>query len=424
MNVFCQNCGLTIALPEQARAAGAAFTCPRCHHGNLVAAAASVTLGAPHSPHPQGVQSSRGSHRVLGALFVLSMTLWAPYIALLIALVLGAWAGIALGRRGPAAPRSQMGYPVAALAFSVALAGGAVAKLAGEYKESERKAEAERAENREAARLAAEKAAEERQAAATKAGRDAALRANAWAKAAEFNGRLDKVQSAMAKQSWRSALDELESMSTTAEELKALDPSPPEFPPVLERYKTLDHQVRPVAEALGALDRTTQMIVRADESVKGTKDGSTWSSAKTTWQEAKRTLDRLDSSAPSVRGYLPEGLAQMSRDLDARLKRAERYADPYELKLAELEGLRILCGDAPQGCGGGWDGECIGTKSAFKRISHDPGSVDVEDCTQPALTKDHCWVSECTVRAKNAFGAKVVSRYRFGFSTLGVEVLQ
>lgn len=431
MNVFCQSCGLSIALPDQARSGGATFICPRCHHRNVVASTASVsplsmTVGdAPPNPTHQAPQSSQGSGMIIGALIVFSMALWAPILALLIAVVLGILSIMALRKRGRVAlSRTQSIHPIAALVFAIVVIGGAGARLAGEQQAGERKAQAERAAKEEAARLAAEKAAEERHAAAMQASKDAELRANAPAKAAEFNASLDEIQSAMAKEEWASALSKLESLSASADVLKTLDPPPAEFPPVLKRYEDLEQQVRPVAEALAMLDEATKKIVRADESVQGTKDGATWSAAKQIWQEAKSKIEVLDASPPAVRGFLPEGLAQMSRDLDARLKRAKRYADPYESELAEREALKVLCGDPPAGCGGGWDGECIGTKAAFKKIAHDPGSVDVENCTQPRLTKEHCWVSECTVRAKNALGAKVVSRHRFGFSTLGVEVLQ
>lgn len=353
------------------------------------------------------------------------MVIWAPTFALLIGFGLGAWAVLTLQKQGRIKLFGNQGiHPLAVLTFAVALFGGSVAKLIGEHKNEQIRAQAEMAQRAEAAQRAAQRAAEEQRVAAQQSGHEAALRAAAPAKAAEFNSQLDKVQSAMAREEWTSALHELESLSLRAEEMKALEPSPPEFPPVLERYEKLDKKVRPVADAIRALERTKKQIAEADDSVKGTKDGATWLAAKKTWQEAKSTLESLDASAPSVRGYLPDYLTNLSRDMDARLKRAKRYADPYESKLAEAEALRILCGDPPAGCGGGWDGECIGTKSAFKRVAHDPRSVDVEDCSQPVLTKEHCWVSECTVRAKNMLGAKVVSRERFGFSTLGIEVLR
>ena len=374
-----------------------------------------VTLGAPrptHSNH-QTAQSSSGSGWLIAALVVFSMAIWAPGLALLIGFGLGTWSVLTLRKQGRIAlSRSRNIHPIAMLAFAVAVGGGSVAKLVGEYKDNQRREQAEIAQKDEAARHAAERAAEEQRIAARQAEHDAALRNGAPTKAAEFNSELDNVQSAMAKEEWISALDALESLAPKAEEMKALEPSPPEFPPVLERYQKLDQQVRPVADAIRSLEQTTKRIAEADESVKGTKDGATWLAAKKTWQEAKSTLESLDASDPSVRGYLPDYLTNLSRDMDARLKRAKRYADPYESKLAEAEALRILCGDPPAGCGGGWDGECIGTKTAFKRVAHDPGSVDVENCSQPVLTKEHCWVSECTVRAKNMFGAKVVSRKR------------
>ena len=98
---------------------------------------------------------------------------------------------------------------------------------------------------------------------------------------------------------------------------------------------------------------------------------------------------------------------------------AEKRRD--EKEQATAAALAALCGDKPV-CSA-WDGECIGIKSAIKRVAHDPDSIDVENCTGPVLTDDNCWVTTCDVRGKNAFGALILNRKKFSMSKLGVSEL-
>lgn len=72
--------------------------------------------------------------------------------------------------------------------------------------------------------------------------------------------------------------------------------------------------------------------------------------------------------------------------------------------------LRARCGPKPRV--GGLDGELAGAANAVRNVAHDPDSVDVARCTDPALT-ERCWVSTCNVRAKNTFGALVLQRMVF-----------
>ena len=52
----------------------------------------------------------------------------------------------------------------------------------------------------------------------------------------------------------------------------------------------------------------------------------------------------------------------------------------------------------------------------IKQTAHDPDSIDVENCTQPVMSGEACWLFGCDVRGKNAFGAKVFSRKRYSYS--------
>lgn len=48
-----------------------------------------------------------------------------------------------------------------------------------------------------------------------------------------------------------------------------------------------------------------------------------------------------------------------------------------------------------------------------KSGAHDPGSIDVANCSEPVLMGGACWVTTCEVRGTNALGAKVLNRMRF-----------
>ena len=310
------------------------------------------------------------------------------------------------------------------LGFGALLIGAAINSLAARAAQREAAEQAERNAQERRDREAAEKLAEDQRVAAEAATRDIRLRAEAGPVSAAFNKSLDDVQASIAASDWQAAQKQLNALAPQADAFKALTPTPTEYHGVLERYAKMQAQVSPLAPLAAKLANARELSARANQLTSGTKDGETWSQAKSLWLEALQDVEAIESSDPSVRAQVSEGLPALRRSIEASLKKARRYADPYERELAELAALKVLCGDAPVGCGGGWDGECIGAKSAFKRIAHDPDSVDVENCSTPVLTRKHCWVSECTVRAKNAFGGKTAKTHTFSFSTLGVEVVE
>jgi len=320
--------------------------------------------------------------------------------------------------------KNSLPAAIGTLCFGVLLIGGAINSLVERAAQREAAEQAERNAQERRDREAAEKLAEEQRIAAEAVARDIRLRAEAGPVSAAFNKSLDDAQSSIAASEWQQAQKQLDDLAPQADSFKALTPTPPEYHGVLERYATMHSKVSPLAPLAARLANARNLSARANELTSGTKDGETWSQAKSLWLEALQDVEVVESSDPSVRSQLSDELPALRRSIDVSLKKARRYADPYERELAELAALKVVCGDAPVGCGGGWDGECIGAKSAFKQIAHDPDSVDVENCSAPVLTKKHCWVSECTVRAKNAFGAKIAKTHTFRFSTLGVEVVE
>lgn len=103
------------------------------------------------------------------------------------------------------------------------------------------------------------------------------------------------------------------------------------------------------------------------------------------------------------------------KEVQAIYRRNEAEAD-RRLKArsdAEAKALETQCGSRP--AISPLDGGSIAAEEYVKRSAHDPGSVDVERCTEPKVNPSTCWTTTCDVRATNALGAKVLNQVRFSF---------
>jgi hypothetical protein len=119
---------------------------------------------------------------------------------------------------------------------------------------------------------------------------------------------------------------------------------------------------------------------------------------------------------------------QMAEEREAKRKedRAKRKADKEEKErqatAAAEEVERAYCGPEPERSA--WDGTYDGVERYFKEIANDPDSVDFSGCTGMTLRgPPACWVTVCNVRAKNAFGAKILKQVIFAKSTRGWKML-
>lgn len=130
---------------------------------------------------------------------------------------------------------------------------------------------------------------------------------------------------------------------------------------------------------------------------------------------------QLVDDLAAVNGIQDPERRTMRREIRATARAIERRRREIRgpvREAAEALALRTICGNRPSV--GGWDGELLGSESYMRRTAHDPGSIDVENCTQPVLTRRNCWVSECTVRGRNAFGAMVANTVRFSVGAAGI----
>ncbi|MEI9937441.1 MAG: DUF4190 domain-containing protein [Pseudomonadota bacterium] len=102
-------------------------------------------------------------------------------------------------------------------------------------------------------------------------------------------------------------------------------------------------------------------------------------------------------------------------EVQAVYRRHETAADE-RLKAtadAEASALEAQCGPKPHMSP--VDGGSIEAEEFVKRTANDPGSVDVERCTDPVLKTGACWMTKCDVRGKNAFGAEILNEMEFTF---------
>lgn len=136
--------------------------------------------------------------------------------------------------------------------------------------------------------------------------------------------------------------------------------------------------------------------------------------------EKEEALDGQLEALDAVDAAAREGHERELRDMRRRVERARRsnHASAERLRRERIMHLArlALCGDAPTV--GGWDGELLGAEHFIARSAHDPDSIDVENCTTPALAvnRNHCWLSTCDVLGRNAFGAMIRNRMQFEVS--------
>jgi cell division protein FtsB len=456
MQIHCFHCRAPMHVPDQAAHFGGIFSCPNCRAVNTVGFVAPPiypTQPTLASAYPLPQQQRKPPSRAGGILavvvgvaigsFVLASL--APWLAMFIGLSTCSVALIYIIHE-PLRLRTnrllKLERPSRVLTSFVALgmAGWSFLVLFGmglwvatggpERQQAEREArqnelEAQKA-RQEQERQEAERLAEEERvaaAAAAKAARDAELRANIDKAAADYESGLDEARALVDEGRWAEANAKIGATSAAMTEYQALDPVPASISKLMAREKEMAAQVEPIVLLLQASDRLERSMKRAAEMTKGTKHGEVWTVAQQLWEEALRDIELLEAAARELKSYVPRDLSKRRKPVEAALRKADGIVAKYEQEKLERAAYLAICGERPQGCGGGWDGECIGTEPAFKRVAHDPSDVDVENCSQPVLTKDDCWHSTCTVIARNGFGARVRQRYVFRFSKLGVEVV-
>lgn len=123
---------------------------------------------------------------------------------------------------------------------------------------------------------------------------------------------------------------------------------------------------------------------------------------------------QLLADREALRGVADPDRRTRRRELRAAAQSVERRMRGIRSDVraaAERAALSAVCGDTPPMLSA-WDGELVGSERYLAASAHDPGSIDVEHCTNPVLTRA-CWITTCEVRGRNAFGMRVLNRVRF-----------
>lgn len=297
--------------------------------------------------------------------------------------------------------------------------------------------------NREAARKEEQKAAVH----AAKA-REAELaaraleerRAKAPAVAAAWKKELDEALASAQQGEARSALERArkveEVISSEQRELGA--------PPVAAISDAAQHLRNTVAEieAYVQVIDAVESIPEALERAKTAVSARMWLAADAAYEEVLSKVEYLQGLGAPLSAQVPEefDLVTKRRQAEAGRRRIagavateKRRIEREKAKEAKAEeerkekerqaaAYRAVCGEEP--VRSGWDGEIVGLEAHIGQFAHDPGSIDVENCTKPVLSKDSCWVFTCQVRGKNAFGALVMNQHVYAKSVAGFEQLK
>jgi hypothetical protein len=225
-----------------------------------------------------------------------------------------------------------------------------------------------------------------------------------------------------------SASQRLNELETRLRVFGELQPAPAEIADRVQKIIVLRETLDAVAKAGAATDAAADLAAKKDWIAADDQ----FALARAQWDthpEVMVTLTRATTTGE------PAALDVEAEKADIERKR-RRIAQPVATARARLEVQRkkeakerdeeaafaAICGPKPS-CGG-WDGECIGLERAVKETANDPDSIDVEACSDPRLTREHCWVTTCNVRGRNAFGALILLRKTFSMSKLGIEEIR
>jgi hypothetical protein len=96
------------------------------------------------------------------------------------------------------------------------------------------------------------------------------------------------------------------------------------------------------------------------------------------------------------------GVSRLQARVERRASRIERRVERAVRERAEAQAYRRLCGSRPTRSN--WDHGFGVIERTLRSAAHDPGSIDVENCSYPTMSDDNCWQTDCSVRGNNPFG--------------------
>jgi len=131
---------------------------------------------------------------------------------------------------------------------------------------------------------------------------------------------------------------------------------------------------------------------------------------KMTIKEKKRKEKKLLAELKKI----PSSEIYTNRDkykeLYLMFKTNKKYKNKFKYYSNKIKTLESKIGAIP--LISPWDGVPYVVKRYIKRIANDPDSIEFEGCTTITYS-DTGWNTMCKVRGKNAFGAKILTIYKF-----------
>lgn len=390
---------------------------------SFVAPASAPTVIAPTRASPPMSTEQKAAIALfsLGSLVALVLCLIHGMFGVLLGLSLIVWAIIAeLKRRRsllafvfarPASLLMSGGLVAMGLAFSTC---GAVVLVGSQAVEAERRQAAE------SARRADEEKTRKR----------AALEQELPSKLKSWRGTLERAQATADRGNPSDAHRQAEGVRKEIEDSRLAlgDPEPPELAAAAKDAKQRAERLKAHADLLEGVAAIDTNIAKGKEHQKNRE----WLEADKAFDAALELVSLMEKAPAPARAYLPKDFdpAKKRRETERHkmsiagpVAREKKRLEQEAEKRKQAEAYAALCGTAPTISA--WDGEVVGLESALKETAHDPDSIDVEHCTTPVLTGKICWVFSCDVRGKNMFGAKILLRKKFSYSTaLGFQELE
>jgi hypothetical protein len=201
---------------------------------------------------------------------------------------------------------------------------------------------------------------------------------------------------------------------------------PPTVPELAAARSDLQAVAQGYSDWMSLLDEV-RTVTEQESAGKASVQKAKWLAADGAYAAALSALDQIQSADAKVSAHLPATfkpalerttLEQLRKaitpQVNAEKKRLEREEAQRKAKADKEAAYAALCGDKPTISS--WDGEVVGLESHLRETANDPDSIDVEQCTNPQLTTDNCWVMTCNVRGKNGFGALILLRKTYYYS--------
>lgn len=261
--------------------------------------------------------------------------------------------------------------------------------------EADRQAEQVRAAERAAAERAA---AEQRE--AERVARQQQLRQEAQQRLASIAQQLDAAEGQINAGDYAAASTALATPLAAAGELAGMPNPPTGASEALQRAQAANQRAQAFISARQHIEAATTAAATAR------------ANAQENALHAQQQIDDAVTALGTIQGETADtfraDISRARRDLERASRSIAPQVRRQEREIARLAELMVRCGTRPTDLR-------VRAESAslMRQAAHDPGSIDVDNCSAPQLDDRACWTWACNVRGRNMFGALVLNRRRF-----------